>query len=97
MSIGLGKSKIIGSGSFVHTIVAFTTTGATVEVDCKGLKRVVPYATPIGEPASDEVLSFNETVTNAMIDVPAGGTITLTRTGSSKTSGLKVAVLMFGY
>lgn len=96
MSISSGKTKL-KTGSLVSKIVAFSTTDATVEVPCGGLKRVIAVATAAGTPAADEILSINETVTDGMYDVPASGTITLTRTGASKTSALKVAVLMTGY
>jgi len=96
---GMHKSHLVGGGAVVSGIVAFTTTGATVEVNCGGFTKISgASALALGTPASDEVLSFNETATaGEFMDVPTSGTITLTRTGASKTSGLKVSVVLFGF
>jgi hypothetical protein len=80
----------------VHGTGAFTTTGATVTVNVP-MGRVEHFeAFAIGTPAADENLSANNTVSGTVgnNDAAIVGTngvtpITLTRTGASKTSGLK--------
>lgn len=100
MGVSFGKTKLLGGGFISAQTISFTTTSATVEVPCKGMTSVIAVATAIGTPASDEVLSFDEASlldTNGYIAVPNTNSITLTRTGASKTSGLTVAVVLYGY
>jgi hypothetical protein len=81
----------------VEGIVAFTTTGETVEVDCQGLKHITCIgAIPLAAYGANDQLSINETVADGQITVPAEGTVTLTR-NSSGTSALSAAVWMIGF
>lgn len=97
--MSIEKIKRPGGGYEVSGITTFTTTGATKTVPAKGLRRLVAcHATAVGTPASDEVLSINETVgADGRIDVPADGEITITRTGAVKTSGLAFSYTLIGY
>lgn len=101
------KLKIAGGQngrSIFQGVYAFTTTGATKTVTVPFGRVESVLLTPVGTPASDEVLSYNNTVggtagnDDAYVAGSGGSTdITVTRTGASKTSGLKFAILAIGY
>lgn len=87
----------------VHGIFAFTTTGATVTVNVPLSSVEFAVAFPIGTPASDEILSVNNTVVGTVGDDTAkingtnGNTgLVITRTGASKTTGLKFCLATLG-
>jgi hypothetical protein len=101
------KLKMAGgqNGRWLYQgIYAFTTTGATKDVAVPMGRVESCVAFPIGTPASDEVLSANNTVSGtpgnddaAIVGNGNGSTtITVTRTGAAKTSGLKFALWAIG-
>jgi len=83
---------------FQAGMFTFTTTSGTGELPMllQGVHSIV--LTAIGTPATDEVLSVDESALagDGRISVPATGTITCIRTGASKTPGLKVAYFAIG-
>jgi hypothetical protein len=85
------------NGQFVqHGMIAFATTGTTVELPCN-LSRIVSYSlTPVGTPATGEVLSINETVSDSGQITVAAGAVTVTRAAGT-TSGLIVSYRIVGY
>lgn len=99
----------IGSGGndkwLFQGIFAFTTTGATKTVTVPMGRVESVQLTAIGAPASDEELSANNTVSGTvgnddaaiLANNPGSTDITVTRTGASKTSGLKFALWAVGY
>jgi hypothetical protein len=94
------------NGKQLYTgIYAFTTTGATKDVAVPFPIVEAVFVLPLGTPASDEVLSVDETVTGTSggADAAIRGTLTsgsttltVTRTGSSKTSGMKFSLIAIG-
>jgi predicted amino acid dehydrogenase len=86
-----------------HVIDAFVTTGATKTVNVPLSRVEAVNLTAIGTPAGDEELSVNNTVTGTLGDDTAaivgsnGNTgLVVTRTGASKTSGLKFSIEAIG-
>lgn len=93
-----------GNPIVVHSkIYAFTTTGATKSVEIP-LTHVEGFSFGlIGTPASDEILSIDNTVTGTAGEDAAivgtngrSTTLVVTRTGASKTSGLKFSLTVWG-
>lgn len=77
---------------------AFSTTDASGTIATK-LRTVDHFvAFPIGTPASDEIISLNETVgaTTGRFS-PASNVINVKRTGASKTSGLQFFFMAWGW
>ncbi|HVT79582.1 MAG TPA: hypothetical protein VHM90_02905 [Phycisphaerae bacterium] len=88
-----------GAGEAGHEVhmVAFVTTGATVEVATK-FKVITGFAFGHqGSPGTTEILSLDETCTDyGQINVPAGGFVTVRRAATT-TSGLVFSLILFGY
>lgn len=104
MPVNMKRKLKVDGHTFYHGIFAFTTTAATATVVVPCGRVLTPVALAIGSPASDEVLSVSNTVAgtagtdDAMIVGENGSTtLTITRTGASKTSGLKFALMAIGY
>lgn len=101
------RKRRVGEGQTArqeyHQIFAFTTTGAT-KVCTIPMGRVESVQlTAIGTPASDEELSVNNTVSGtagqddaAIVGSNGSTDLTVTRTGASKTSGLKFFLTAIG-
>jgi hypothetical protein len=95
------------NGKLLFTgIYAFSTTDATKEVSIPFGRIESISLTAIGAPAADEVLSVDETVSGTAgtdaanirgSNSTGGTTVTVTRTGASKTSGLKFSLAATGY
>ena len=92
------RNAISGGGTLIYKIATYTTTATTVEVSTDGLRRVIVLGiTPLATSLATDVLGVNETSgTDGVIDVPAAGTLSITRPAAG-TSGLKIGVSMLGY
>jgi hypothetical protein len=82
-----------GSGYTSVPTVALTPP-TTSEIPCPFRTILSVSITPLGTPASDEILSIDEaaSATNEpcpVLTLPSSTTLTLTRTGASKTSDLR--------
>lgn len=75
---------------------AFVTTGATVAVPVNMRNVECFIITACNVTASDEILSGPNILSTGIFNVPAAGTVTVTRTGASKTSGLAFSYLAIG-
>ena len=91
LTIAHKRRTKLAHGEMYHGYGAFTTTAQTVElaVPFKRIESVI--CMPIGQPATGEVLSCDETMAR-----PTGGTITIRRAATT-TSGLKFAFIVIGY
>ena len=81
------------SGNFT-----FNSTDANGELKVNMHQVETVLITPIGAPATDEHVYCDEATLakEGRIIVPATGSITIARTGASKTSGLKCSYLVIG-
>lgn len=107
MSTKLNLKRRIGGGAnvigMVTVIDGFATTSATKNVVVT-LRNVIAWSVcALGTPASDEVLSVNNTLSGtadtaeAKIAGTSGSTtLTVTRQGVSKTSGLQFSLIAYG-
>lgn len=82
IDFGNDRHFITGFGVFLRKTIQFTTTGATIEIDCGGLDkvRVLGLATVSTSYDSQDALVVDEDVDDkGFIIVPSTGTITLRR------------------
>ena len=96
LTIAHKRRTKLAHGEMYHGYGAFTTTAQTVElaVPFKRIESVI--CMPIGQPATGEVLSCDETIVSDNMARPTGGTITIRRAATT-TSGLKFAFIVIGY
>lgn len=108
MPMNQQRKRRIGAGQTgrweFHGVFAFTGVEATKAVAVPMGRVEDVQITPIGAPAADENLSVNNTVSgtpgenNAAIVGTNGSTsLTVTRTGAAKTSGLRFSLRATGY
>lgn len=87
------NGRLIQWGHFV-----FSTTDASGNLPVKMTRVEAIYALPIGAPATDEQLYINVTADGeGGFPVASDGTISLARTGASKTSALGYAYFVIGW
>ena len=77
-------------------LFAFTTTAATYVISTQVSRVEGVFVFPAGAVATDESLYSTNTVSSDGTYLPGTSGITITRTGASKTSGLKCFYLIIG-
>lgn len=79
-------------------VASFNSTDASCTLPVPDISQIDNVQVTIAStPASDEVVYWADTVsTSGPTPRPASGKITIARTGASKTSALKICVLVFG-
>ena len=83
-------------GNLYGVTGAFSGSDQSVEVILPFQTVTWFVLTPIGQPATGEVLSMDETENGGRIVLAAGNSATIRRAATT-TSGLKFALLAFGY
>jgi len=82
--IQMGEQGVLCQYGQAH----FVTTGATLVIPTKFRQIRAILITPMATPASDEIIYAPANADGSSLIVDGSGTITITRTGASKTSGL---------
>lgn len=93
-----GRAEMGQNSKFVeHGQVTFSTTDATGNLKLANIRTLEGiWFTPHAAPAADEQVYCGELGSAFPVAVGSDGYVVITRTGASKTSGLKLGYLAIG-